>query len=175
MLALDRRSVSAQENATPMAAATPQIGPQADGSTLWKVAVGEMDMANGVEYHAFLPGEITINVGDTIRFVHRAPGEPHIFTLLGEGEEQPEDILFEQFADGSLKLVQNMETFLPSGGTTWSGTGFLHSGFMGLPQIGLPMEIKVTFDTAGEFVPYCILHGDAQGNRMAMRLTVSEA
>src|SRR4051794_19567822 len=55
-----------QEGGSPVAAATPQIGPQADGSTLWKVQVGAMDMENELDLQAFFPGEITINAGDSI-------------------------------------------------------------------------------------------------------------
>ncbi len=65
-----------------------------------------------------------------------------------------------------------METFLPSGGNVWSGTGFVNSGFMGIPELGLPMEFEVLFDTPGEYIYYCILHGDPEGGRMAAKLIV---
>ena len=42
------------------------LGPQADGTNMWKVAVGGMDMANGLDIHSFFPKEITVNQGDTI-------------------------------------------------------------------------------------------------------------
>jgi hypothetical protein len=66
-----------------------------------------------------------------------------------------------------------METFLPQGGNVFSGTGWVNSGFMGLPDLGLPMKWECTFDTPGEFVPYCVLHGDSAGNAMAAKLTVT--
>jgi plastocyanin len=147
---------------------------QADGTKLWDVTAGAGG-ATQVRIQRFLPDALEIGAGDTIKFVHRSEGEPHTVTLIGEGEEPPEDILIEQFADGSPKLVQNMLSFLPSGGNVWNGTGFLHSGFMGIPQLGLPTEIEVTFDTPGDYIPYCLLHGDAQGEGMAMKLTVSPA
>jgi plastocyanin len=115
---------------------------------------------------------LEIAAGDTIRYVNQSEGEPHTVTLIGAGETPPEDFLVELFADGTPKFVQNMETFLPQGGNVWSGTGFLHSGFTGIPALGLPMEFEVTFDTPGDYIPYCILHGDAQGNRMASKVTV---
>lgn len=142
-----------------------------DGGNLWDVAAG----AGGptpVRVQRFLPDEITISVGDSIRFINQSEGEPHTATFLGEGEEAPPDSIEETFADGSLKIVQSMETFLPSGGNVWSGTGFLNSGFMGIPQIGLPMEFEVLFDTPGDYVVYCILHGDPEGGRMAGRVIV---
>ncbi|MCC6944308.1 MAG: twin-arginine translocation signal domain-containing protein, partial [Thermomicrobiales bacterium] len=51
-------------------AATPEPGPQDDGTNLWKVTVGGMDMENAVEYHGFFPGEITVNAGDSIWFAY---------------------------------------------------------------------------------------------------------
>src|SRR5918992_1554075 len=63
--ALSRKSsASAHQEASP----TPIVGPRDDGTNLWKVQVGGMDMATGVDTHAFFPGEITINAGDTIWF-----------------------------------------------------------------------------------------------------------
>ena len=67
-----------------------------------------------------------------------------------------------------------MATFLPSGNTTWDGTGYLQSGFMGIPQAGLPMEFTANFTAPGEFIYYCSLHGDAEGGGMAATLRVVE-
>lgn len=142
-----------------------------EGGNLWEVAAGAGG-ASQVRVQRFLPGELTIAVGDSVRFINQSEGEPHTVTFLGEGEEAPLDTIEETFADGSPKLVQSMETFLPSGGDVWSGTGFLNSGFMGIPELGLPMEFEVLFDTPGEFIYYCILHGDPDGGRMAAKLIV---
>jgi plastocyanin len=144
----------------------------ADGTTSWEVTVGAGGETQ-VRIQAFLPSELEINAGDKVKWVHRAPGEPHTVSFIGAGETPPEDTIIEQFADGTPKFVQSMETFMPQGGNTWSGTGWLNSGFMGIPQLGLPMELEATFDTPGEYIYYCALHGDAQGNRMAAKLTVS--
>ena len=135
------------------------------------VGVGEWP----VRVQAILPEAMTIKAGDSIKWVNRAPGEPHTVTFIGAGETPPEDTLVEAFADGSPKFVQNMLTFLPQGGNVFSGTGYVNSGFMGIPELGLPMEWECTFDTPGEYIPYCILHGDSEGNNMAARLTVSPA
>src|SRR3954447_17085922 len=71
LMAFGRRAGA--QDASPVPAATPVIGPQADGSTLWKVGVGGMDMANGIEYHTFFPNDITINEGDSIWFGEDMP------------------------------------------------------------------------------------------------------
>jgi plastocyanin len=153
---------------------TPVQTAKDDGRTLWEVAAGAGGPVQ-VRVQRFLPDELTITAGDSIKFINQAEGEPHTVTFLGAGEEAPPDIIEETFADGSPKMVQNMETFLPSGGNVWSGAGFVSSGFMGIPQLGLPMEFEVLFDTPGEYIYYCILHGDATGGRMAAKLTVNAA
>jgi plastocyanin len=144
-----------------------------DGTSLWEATVGVGEWP--VRVQAILPEAMTIKAGDTIKWVNRALGEPHTVTFIGAGETPPEDTLVEAFADGTPKFVQNMATFLPQGGNVFSGTGFVNSGFMGIPELGLPMEWECTFDTPGEYIPYCILHGDPEGNNMAARLTVSPA
>ncbi len=153
---------------------TPAQSEKADGGTLWEVAAGAGGPTS-VRVMRFLPHDIEITVGDSIKYVIQSEGEPHTATFVGEGEEPPADLIEETFADGSPKLVQSMETFLPQGGNTWSGTGFVNSGFMGIPALGLPMEWEVLFDTPGEYIVYCILHGGPDGSRMAGTVTVNEA
>jgi plastocyanin len=150
---------------------TPVQAEKDGGGSLWEVATGAGGLSQ-VRVQRFLPDEITVAAGDSINFIIQSEGEPHTATLLGEGEEQPPDIIEEAFADGSPKLVQSMETFLPSGGNTWSGTGFVNSGFMGIPELGLPMSFEVLFDTPGEYIVYCILHGTPEGERMSGKVIV---
>ncbi len=149
----------------------PQPVAKSEGGNLWEVAAGAGGPTQ-VRVQRFLPDVLTIAAGDSVRFINQSEGEPHTVTFLGEGETAPADTIEETFADGSPKLVQSMETFLPSGGNVWSGSGFVNSGFMGIPQLGLPMEFEVLFDTPGEYIYYCILHGDPEGGRMAARLIV---
>jgi plastocyanin len=144
----------------------------ADGTTAWTATVG----AGGetpVRIQAILPLELEVKVGDTVTWVHRAPGEPHTVSFLGEGEIPPEDPV-EQFADGSPKFVQNPLILFPQGGDVWSGTGWVNSGFMGIPMAGPSVtEHTLTFDTPGDYIYFCFLHGDANGERMAAKITVT--
>jgi plastocyanin len=142
-----------------------------DGTTLWEVALGAGGTSQ-TRVQRILLGELEITAGDTVRYTIQSEGEPHTVSLIGAGETPPEDTLVETFADGSPKFVQNMETFLPQGGNVWSGTGWLSSGFMGIPQLGLAMEYEITFDTAGDYIPYCALHGSPTGEGMASKLSV---
>ena len=144
----------------------------ADGTTTWEVNTGAGGESQ-VRVQAFLPKALEIKVGDTVTWVHRVPGEPHTISFVGKGESTPEDLLVEQFADGSPKFVQNMETLLAQGGNVWSGRGWVHSGFMGRPDLGEAMEHTLTFDTPGDFPYFCLFHGDAEGKGMSARITVS--
>jgi plastocyanin len=153
---------------------TPVSTKRDDGTTLWEATVGAGGPTQ-VRVQRFLPDSMEITAGDTIKYVIHSEGEPHTVSFIGAGETPPEDTLVEAFADGSPKFVQNMETFLPQGGNVFSGKGWVNSGFMGIPQLGLPMEWEVTFDTPGEYVPFCRLHGDADGTGMAGKLTVKAA
>ena len=143
----------------------------ADGTTTWEATAGAGG-ATPVRIQAILPLELEIHAGDTVKWVNRSPGEPHTVSFVGSDTTPPEDSIVEQFADGSPKFVQNMQTFLPQGGPVFSGTGFANSGFMGIPELGLPMEYSLTFDTPGDYIAYCILHGNAAGERMAAKLKV---
>jgi len=142
-----------------------------DGTTLWEAAAGAGP--GQARVMRFLPDPLEIKTGDTVKWVNRSPGEPHTVTFVGAGAEAPEDTLVEPQPDGSVKFVQNMLTFLPQGGAVFSGEGYVNSGFMGIPELGLPMEYELTFDTPGEYLYYCVLHGSNAGEGMAARVIVT--
>ena len=70
-----------------------------DGTTLYEVADGAGG-ATEVRVQRFLPGEITVKVGDSIKFINQPEGEPPTASFVGAGEPAPEDTLVEAFADG---------------------------------------------------------------------------
>ncbi|MEZ4505768.1 MAG: plastocyanin/azurin family copper-binding protein [Thermomicrobiales bacterium] len=152
--------------------AEPVAEAQADGSTLWTAAIGAGP--GQVRVMAFLPDLLEIKVGDSVKWIHESPGEPHNVTFLGPGVVPPVEFEVGEFADGRPKFIQNMDTFLPSGNTTWEGEGYMQSGFMGIPELGLPMEFTASFPVAGEYIYYCSLHGDPDGGRMGATLRVVE-
>lgn len=143
---------------------------QADGTTLWTAAAGAG--AGQARVMAFLPEVLEIKVGDSVKWVNYSPGEPHTVTFVGEGETPPEDVMPGAFADGSPKFAINPMTLFPQGGDSFDGTGYLNSGYYGLP--GMPTEFTATFTAPGEFTYYCVLHGDAEGGGMAATLRVVE-
>jgi plastocyanin len=146
----------------------------ADGTTAWTATVGAGGESS-VRIQAFLPEQLSVKVGDAVTWVHHASGEPHTVSFIGAGEAPPEDPV-EQFADGSPKFVQNPLNIFPQGGDTWSGTGWVSSGLLGFPPAGFPeTEYTLTFDTPGDYIYYCVLHGDSTGQGMAAKITVTAA
>jgi plastocyanin len=146
-----------------------------DGSTLWEVAVGAGE--GQARVLRFLPDTIEIKAGDTVRWVNHSKTEPHTVTFLGAGVEQPEDIAVEPQASGPPKIIQNPLTLFPQGGQVFDGEGYFSSGFLGelngAPLPGGP-AYELTFDTAGEYRYYCILHGSGpEGPGMAGAITVT--
>lgn len=146
-----------------------------DGTTLWEIAAGAGE--GNARVLRFMPDALEIKAGDTVRWVNHSMTEPHTVTFLGTGAEQPEDVLVEPQASGPPKFVQNPLTFFPQGGEVFSGEGFFSSGFIGEIN-GQPMpgtnQYELTFDTAGEYPYYCILHASGpEGPGMAGTITVS--
>lgn len=146
-----------------------------DGSTLWEIAAGAGEGAARVM--RFLPDTLEIKVGDTVRWVNHSKTEPHTVTFLGAGVEQPEDIAVEPQEDGPPKIIQNPLTLFPQGEAVFNGEGYANSGFLGElngePLPGGP-AYELTFDTAGEYPYYCILHASGPaGPGMAGVITVS--
>ena len=154
--------------------------PTTEDGAAWDVSAGVGGMTQA-RVMKFVPREVTIKVGDTVRWTDRTIGEPHTVTFLG-GTEPPEDVLIEPQEGGPPKLIQNYQSFLPAGEATFDGTGYRNSGFLGLPpEIGsmfglLGESYELTFTAAGEYPYYCILHAggpdDEQG--MAGKVIVEE-
>lgn len=154
----------------------------ADGSTTWDVIMGPGGLNQGRSM-LFVPREVVIKVGDTVRWTSESPGEPHTVTFLGQAE-QPEDLIIEPQDSGRPLFVQNMDTFLPTteSPAEFDGVHFLNSGFTGLPPevndvFGLVGPVwEVTFTAPGDFPYYCVLHSGGPEAEQAMngRVMVEE-
>jgi len=145
-----------------------------DGTTSWTATVGAGGETQ-LRIQAFFPRELEVKVGDSVTWINQAYGEPHTVSFLGEGETPPEDVTVEMGPTGP-KFVQSPLTRLPQGGNVWSGTGWVSSGFLAYPGVDPDYrEYTLTFDTPGEFLYYCALHGDSEGNGMSAKLTVVPA
>jgi plastocyanin len=147
--------------------ATPTAG--STNGNVWDVRAG----AEGDEVAVlrFMPDNLTIAAGDTVRWTVESELEPHTVTFLG-GEEPPDLIEPQMQEGGPPKLVFNPDVVGRVGPDVYSGTGYANSGAMGADfeeYTGLT-TYELTFDTPGEYPYYCALHGSPT---MGMRAKVT--
>lgn len=155
--------------ASPAPPPPPTPGPRPDGTNLWHVKVGAMNMDYGLDIQSFLPKEITINAGDAIWFEFMPMGGFHTVTFPS-GQPAPPLITPEMPAGaaGPPTLVFNPQAAWPAGGTTYDGTGYLNSGIDVLMQPGT--YFVLTFSKPGTYDYQCIPHGAV----MHAKVTVQE-
>jgi len=137
-------------------AATPELGDRPDGTRVWRVQAGGGVMEELIEAVAFYPREITINAGDSIFFQILGFHNVHFLS----GAEVPPFIVPDPApatpaAGGAPTLMLNPEVLLPSGGTTYDGTGVVNSG---LPLDPSAPPFVLTFTTPGEYDYVCSIH-----------------
>ncbi len=145
--------------------ATPVLGPREDGTNLWEVEVGGMDMESGVDMHAYFPTDLTIGAGDTVWFNFTPFGMPMFHTVtFTSGEPMPPaqvpDIVDGTpavDADGLPKLILNPEVAWPDGRVEYDGTGYINSGLDVFHVEG--ERYMLTFTTPGTFDYECAIHG----------------
>ncbi|MDQ3045804.1 MAG: plastocyanin/azurin family copper-binding protein [Chloroflexota bacterium] len=127
----------------------------ANGGTVHTVIAGTG--GDEMELLQFLPNEVQIAAGDTVRWENLSPNaEPHTVTFLG-GEAPPEFVLVEGGEAGPPTFVQNPLVSNPTEATTFSGTGYINSGIL---ASDLPTTTyELTFDTPGTYSYYCQFHG----------------
>lgn len=116
----------------------------------WYVETGTQSPNEAIQGMVFLPGKITIDVGDTIVWLARS-AEPHTVTFNPTPNEQ-----FNPFAPA----VGN--------GGTFDGTGYASSGAMAnvsSATAGFPTErrFSLTFTKAGTFGYICLVHPGMSG------------
>jgi plastocyanin len=176
--ALAAGSARAQDTGTPAPAATPVLGPQADGTNIWKVQVGGMDMENGIDIHGFFPGEITVNAGDSVYWAFAPMGVPGFHTVtFTSGGELP-GIFAPDIVDGTPvaspegppRLQVNPVVAFPDGRTDYDGTGLANSG---LDVLRTPEQPPFTlkFTAPGTYDYVCAVHSIV----MKGKVTVQEA
>ncbi len=146
-------------------AASPTVGPQSDGTTLWKVQVGSMDMPHGIDFQAFFPNDITIHAGDKIWFQFAPMGVPAFHTVTFTSGERLPDLFAPDIVDGKPvaspegppRLMINPKVAFPDGRAEYDGTGFTNSGLDILRMDQGPYVLA--FTNPGTFPYQCIAHG----------------
>ena len=169
----EERAALLEEGRAALAEIEPTVGmPSADDPTTWDVAAG-VGGESRARVMQFVPREITIKVGDTVRWTNHQFAEPHTITFLG-GTEPPEDVLMEPQASGPPNFVQNTATFLPRVTRNSTAPAITTPGSTGCRQRSpicsacRSTEYSLTFTAAGEFPYYCILHAGGPDDEMGM-------
>jgi plastocyanin len=121
----------------------------------WTVRVGSQTSNMAIQGERFLPGDVTIDAGDSVTW--KANGaEFHTVTFFDGGAPQ-----------GSIPPLNPADPtqVTPQGGTTM-GAGYFNSGLLTtLPDSGALQPAPVfktytlTFPDAGTFTYYCLVHG----------------
>lgn len=119
------------------------------GHRTWQVQVGSESQDQEIQGMAFLPSEIFINQGDTIRWQANS-AEIHTVTFLASGQPLQE---FNPFDPTQLGRV---------GGDRYDGKSYYNSGIMAnvdVPGFPAVKDYSLTFPREGNFTYYCLVHG----------------
>jgi plastocyanin len=119
-----------------------------DGSTLWTVPVGpRVGTETGfIEVAEFLPQDLKIKAGDTVRWYFFSP---HTVTFMPPGET-------------ALPAVQPPAT--PSG-QPYDGRSLVNSGTLAFTAADGLRYFEMKFPNAGTFPYLCFLHYTAEGQK----------
>jgi len=145
-------------------------GPREDGTNLWKVLVGGMDMETAIEYHGFFPGEITVNAGDSIWFAYDMPMF-HTVTFPVAGEMPalmiPDPEITRPAADAPPKLIYNPVLMFGAGGDVVDGTQLVSSSADVFRDPTAPLVF--TFSTPGTYDYVCMPHASVMQGRVVVQ------
>jgi plastocyanin len=142
--------------ASPSASASQTAAPRT-----WQVSVGEETDHDAIQGMAFLPGEIWINQGDRIVWTVRA-GEIHTVTFLAKGQPLT-----------PFNPADPTQLF-PQGGSVYDGVSYFNSGVLSDEvDSGFPAgtSYSLSFNTAGDFTYYCLVHGAMMKGVVHVRAT----
>lgn len=126
----------------------------------WTVQVGSQTPNMAIQGARFLPGQITIDAGDTVTWVARS-AEIHTVTFFDNGAPQTSIPPFNP-TDPLQLLPQGGATFAPD---TYFNSGILTNvppgGDIGPFPPGVPhfQTYSLTFPDPGTYTYYCLVHG----------------
>jgi plastocyanin len=127
----------------------------------WQVQVGQESANQAIQGMAFLPGMIWVNVGDKVTWTANA-AEIHTVTFLAKGHELTP---FDPFDPTQL---------FRQGGRHYDGVSYYNSGIMtNVSDSGFPASrtYSLTFDKAGTFTYWCLVHGTMMKGVVKVRAT----
>jgi plastocyanin len=123
------------------------------------------DQSNLTESDQFFPRKLTIHVGDTVTW-HGAFHTVTFGPAAMRDQLETQRIATVKLKDGRTALGINPKIALPSGGTTYDGTGFVNSGVLflrGGPNSKVPPSFSLRFTKPGTYEYDCLLHPGMDG------------
>jgi len=117
----------------------------------WTVNVGAQTKDGAIQANFFMPGKISIDVGDTINW-SADTGEIHTVSFLSGGDRPG---LFTTIGNPPTAIAPNPVVFAPAGPDTYDGTGYRNSGVIAGGAI-----YSLTFTKVGTFEYVCLVHKD---------------
>jgi plastocyanin len=134
------------------------------GGTAIGVAAGAGD--GHVAIMRFLPGNLTVHVGDTVVWTNQDPDTPHTVTFFAGAMEAHEVVTPVPQPNGPPLLVLNPQVLERMGGETFDGSAMVSSGFLGG---GSPVNTySLRFTKPGTYEYLCLLHDE-----MGMKGTIT--
>ncbi len=121
----------------------------------WTVLVGSQTADMAVQGQRFLPGDITIDAGDSVTWKANS-AEIHTVSFIAGGAAQ-----------ATLPALDPTDPaqITPQGPSTMDGTSYFNSGLLTTLSAFTPLPVPVfksyslTFPDAGTFYYYCLVHG----------------
>lgn len=117
----------------------------------WQAGVGVSTRDEAVQANVFLPGSLTVDVGDSITW-HIDSGEFHTVTFLSGAAAPP----FVTIGPNGPAL--NPAAVAPSGGPAYDGSGIANSGLLVSGQ-----QWTLAFTKAGTYPFLCLIHAGMAG------------
>jgi plastocyanin len=124
----------------------------------WRVLVGSETHGRGSQALAFLPNEIWIHAGDSIRWIFPTH-ERHTMTLLRPGQTRPPGF------GPVFGVIVGCPGVSPNG-SSYDGSACVTSDVLMLDENAVaedPPTYSVTFPTVGNFKVVCLIHADMTG------------
>lgn len=119
-------------------------------NVIWKVLVGEQSRDMAIQGMSFLPGDITIDQGDSINFVANSA---EIHTVSYGTPSLPPTTVDNVLADAAPRV--GGPVFDPN--AKWTNSGIITT--MPSPEFPSVTSYVQKFTTRGDFTFYCLIHG----------------
>lgn len=125
----------------------------------WRVLVGRESPTRGSQALAFLPNELWIHAGDSVRYIYPTH-ERHTLTLLKPGQTRPPGF------GPTFGVVVGCPGTTPDG-SSYTGSACVTSDVLMLAEDSTPDDdpptYSVTFPAVGNFKFVCLIHADMTG------------